>query len=461
MHHDIKSGRLVGSQSDFLPLAQTPVEPGGSSVGVSQTAELDPIYRRIRWRLMPLLLVAQVLAYLDRVNIGTAKLQMAVDLDLSATVYGLGAGIFFLGYFIFEVPSNVLLHRLGARTWIARIMITWGIASGATMFVHSVTGFYIQRLLLGVAEAGFFPGIVLYLTYWFPPHRRGRMTTLFMSATAVSGIIGGPLSGWILLSLNGYHALEGWRWMFLLEAVPSILVGVLVFFYLPSKPSEVDWLTGRERELVERDLAAFTPADDQRHRLRVLLNGSIALFAVIYFLLLAGLYGVSFWLPSLIKAAGISDTFTISWLSAIPFAVAAVSMNIVAHSADRTRKWGAHVGISAIIAGAGFLGSVFYAHQIVLATLALTVASAGILSALPLFWNLPTQRLAGTAAAAGIALINSVGNLAGFVSPFMIGWLTDRTHSATAGVSLLGVAAAFAGIVTLAYGRRRARCPLA
>ncbi len=457
MHHDIQSEPLPGSQHDLPSRARASAKQAEASGVVAQAPELDPIYRRIRWRLMPILLAAQVLAYLDRVNIGTAKLQMAVDLNFSATVYGLGAGIFFLGYFIFEVPSNMLLHRLGARAWIARIMITWGIVSGATMFVHSVTGFYIQRFLLGVAEAGFFPGVVLYLTYWFPPHRRGRMTTLFMSATAVSGIIGGPVSGWILVHLNGYQALDGWRWMFLLEAVPAIVVGVLVFFYLPSKPSDVRWLTFRERDLVERDLAAFAPADDQKHRFIDLLNGSVAIFAVIYFLLLAGLYGVSFWLPSLIKAAGISDTFTISWVSAIPYAVAAVLMNIVAYSADRTRKWGMHVGISAIVAGAGFLGSVAYAHQIVLATFMLTIASAGILSALPLFWNLPTQRITGTAAAAGIALINSVGNLAGFASPFLIGWLTDRTHSSMVGVSLLGVAAALAGIVTLAYGRRPAR----
>jgi MFS family permease len=456
MKHEIQSsvvqtGLAASRAASFT--AQAGKEPA-ADVGGTASA-LDAIYRRISWRLMPLLLVAQVLAYLDRVNIGTAKLQMAADLNFSATVYGLGAGIFFVGYFIFEVPSNMLLHRLGARTWIARIMISWGIVSGATVFVHSVNGFYLQRFFLGVAEAGFFPGIVLYLTYWFPAHRRGRMTTLFMSATAVSGIIGGPLSGWILVHLNGFHMMEGWRWMFLLEAFPSIIVGVFIFAWLPSTPRDVKWLTNVERERVTRDLAACAPAASEGHRLKDMFNGALLLFSAIYFLLLAGLYGVSFWLPSIIKAAGVSDTLTISWLSAIPYLGAVVGMNLVAFSADRSRRWGVHVGISALIAAAGFAGSVLFSHQVVAAMFALTVASAGILSALPLFWILPTQRLSNTLAAPGIALINSLGNLSGFVSPFAIGWLTDRTHTASAGVVLLALAAATAGMLTLAYGRRK------
>jgi MFS family permease len=436
---------------DAIDPSLTALEPAAHE---GSAGYLDALYRRVRWRLMPLLLIAQVLAYLDRVNIGTAKLQMAIDLHFSETVYGLGAGIFFIGYFIFEVPSNVLLHRLGARVWIARIMLTWGALSAATMFVHSAEAFYVQRFLLGVAEAGFFPGIVLYLTYWFPAHRRGRMTTLFMSATAVSGIVGGPLSGWILVHLNGAGALEGWRWMFLLEALPSIAVGVLVFFFLPDRPASAPWLKQRERDLIERDVASAAPATTEAHGLRSFFNGTIALFAAIYFLLLAGLYGVSFWLPSLIKATGVTDTSTISWLSAIPYAVAVVTMNIVARRADRTRRWAQHVAVSAIVAGLAFWCSVASAHDALLAIIALAVASAGILSALPLFWSLPTARLTGTTAAAGIALINSIGNLSGFVSPFLIGWLTDLTHRAAAGVALLGAAAIVAGVMTFAYDRR-------
>ncbi|WP_109483873.1 MFS transporter, partial [Paraburkholderia sp. C35] len=279
--------------------------------------QLDQIYSRVRLRLMPLLLIAQVLAYLDRVNIGTAKLQMAVDLHFSNAVYGLGAGIFFVGYFIAEVPSNMLLHRLGARAWIARIMVSWGILSAATMFIHSTQAFYVQRFLLGLAEAGFFPGVVLYLTYWFPAHRRGSMTTLFMSATAVSGIVGGPLSGWIMVAFNGLHGLEGWRWMFLLEAGPAIALGVVIFFRLPDRPRDVQWLGAEDKALLQRDIDTYVPSQGSTRgnaALRAVLNATTLFFSAVYFLLLAGLYGVSFWLPSLIRQTGVHDTLTISWL---------------------------------------------------------------------------------------------------------------------------------------------------
>ena len=438
------------------PAPASPVPPTSPALphAVPDDPALDALYRRIAWRLMPILLLAQVLAYLDRVNIGTAKLQMAADLSLSATAYGLGAGIFFLGYFFFEVPSNLLLHRLGARAWIARIMVSWGLLSAAMGWVQSTTGFYVLRFLLGVAEAGFFPGIVLYLTYWFPAHRRGRMTTLFMSATAVAGIVGGPLSGWILAAFDGQLGHAGWRWMFALEGLPSALVGVLVFFLLPSRPREVRWLSADALALLEADLAKAAPAQARLHRASDILNGTVMLFALIYFLLLAGLYGVSFWLPSVIRTAGIASTVTVGWLSAIPYAVAMVAMNVVARQADKRRNWGTLVGTCALVAGVGFCVSAFTVNQLAPAMAALTVASAGILSALPLFWNLPTARLHGVAAAAGIGFINAIGNLSGFVSPFAIGWLTDLTHTATAGVGLLGACAMLAGALTLAYARR-------
>lgn len=442
------------------PAPATSIPPASPALphAVPDDPALDAIYRRIAWRLMPILLLAQVLAYLDRVNIGTAKLQMAADLSLSATAYGLGAGIFFLGYFLFEVPSNLLLHRLGARAWIARIMVSWGLLSAAMGWVQSTTGFYVLRFLLGVAEAGFFPGIVLYLTYWFPAHRRGRMTTLFMSATAVAGIVGGPLSGWILAAFNGQLGHAGWRWMFVLEGLPSALVGVLVFLLLPSRPREVRWLSADALAHLEADLAKAAPAQARLHRASDILNGTVVLFALIYFLLLAGLYGVSFWLPSVIRAAGIASTVTVGWLSAIPYAAAMVAMNVVARQADKRRNWGTLVGVSALVAGVSFCASALMVDQLVPAMAALTVASAGILSALPLFWNLPTARLDGVAAAAGIGFINAIGNLSGFVSPFAIGWLTDLTHTATAGVALLGVSAMLAGALTLVYGRQ-ARTP--
>lgn len=436
-------------------------QPAPGAPTLPHTAQHDPaldaIYRRIGWRLMPILLLAQVLAYLDRVNIGTAKLQMAADLGLSATAYGLGAGIFFVGYFFCEVPSNLLLHRLGARTWIARIMVSWGLLSAAMGWVQSTTGFYVLRFLLGVAEAGFFPGIVLYLTYWFPAHRRGRMTTLFMSATAVAGIVGGPLSGWILAAFDGQLGHAGWRWMFVLEGLPSALVGVLVFLLLPSRPREVRWLGADALARLEADLAQAAPPQARVHRAADVLNGSVLLFALIYFLLLAGLYGVSFWLPSVIRAAGIASTVTVGWLSAVPYAVAMVAMNVVARQADQRRNWGTLVASSALVAGVAFCVSALAMDQLVPAMVALTIASAGILSALPLFWNLPTARLDGVAAAAGIGFINAIGNLSGFVSPFAIGWLTDLTRTATAGVGLLGASAMLAGVLTLVYGRQTRR----
>ena len=337
------------------PHAGALAQPAPAAPSMPGTTPADPalegIYRRIGWRLMPILLLAQVLAYLDRVNIGTAKLQMAADLSLSATAYGLGAGIFFLGYFIFEVPSNMLLHRLGARTWIARIMVSWGLLSAAMGWVQSTTGFYVLRFLLGVAEAGFFPGVVLYLTYWFPAHRRGRMTTLFMSATAVAGIVGGPLSGWILAAFDGHLGHAGWRWMFALEGLPSALVGVLAFFLLPSRPRDVRWLDTDALARLEADLAQAAPPQARVHRAADILNGTVLLFALIYFLLLAGLYGVSFWLPSVIRAAGIASTVTVGWLSAVPYAAAMVAMNLVARQADRRRNWGTLVGTSALVAG--------------------------------------------------------------------------------------------------------------
>lgn len=232
---------------------ETPDERKAISAG-SSPADLDVLYRRIGWKLMPLLLVAQVLAYLDRVNVGAAKLQMAGDLGLSDTVYGIGAGIFFVGYFLFEVPSNLMLHRVGARVWIARIMVTWGIVSAAAAWVHSPATFYLQRLILGVAEAGFFPGIVLYLTYWFPAHRRGRMTTLFMSATAVAGIVGNMLSGWIMTNLDGFAALSGWQWTFVIEGLPTVVVGLAVHYLLPSRPNDARWLSPEEADAVLRGL---------------------------------------------------------------------------------------------------------------------------------------------------------------------------------------------------------------
>ena len=271
----------------------------------------EATYRKVSWRLTPLLLLCYVVAYLDRVNVGFAKLQMVSDLNLSDTVYGLGAGIFFFGYFLFEVPSNIILHRVGARVWIARIMVTWGVISALMMFVTTPAMFYVMRFLLGVAEAGFFPGVILYLTYWYPAHRRGRMTTFFMTAVALSGVIGGPVSGYILKAFNGVNGWHGWQWLFLLEGIPSVLVGVLVFFALDDRIAKATWLTDDEKALLERNIDAEEATKEDPSLGTVMSSPRVWLMALIYFSFVMGLYGIGFWLPTIIKATGVTDALSL------------------------------------------------------------------------------------------------------------------------------------------------------
>ncbi|MCA8024721.1 MFS transporter [Burkholderia cepacia] len=419
----------------------------------SSPADLDALYRRIGWKLMPLLLVAQVLAYLDRVNVGAAKLQMAGDLGLSDTVYGIGAGIFFVGYFLFEVPSNLMLHRVGARVWIARIMVTWGIVSAAAAWVHSPATFYLQRLILGVAEAGFFPGIVLYLTYWFPAHRRGRMTTLFMSATAVAGIVGNVLSGWIMTNLDGFAALSGWQWTFVIEGLPTVVVGLAVHYLLPSRPNDARWLSPEEADAVLRGLDANAGRAEETQRASRLSASEMVLLTTIYFLLLVGLYGIGFWLPTLVKDTGLTKLSWIGVCSAIPYLIAVLAMNVGARSADRAGNWAAYVVGGAGVASVGFILSASFSGALPVVIAGLSLAAAGTLTALPLFWHLPTMRLTGTAAAAGIATINCFGNLAGFAGPIAFGWLKDRHHDAIGPTMLLALSALAAALLTTIYRR--------
>ncbi|KVH74323.1 hypothetical protein WJ42_18500 [Burkholderia cepacia] len=431
---------------------ETPDERKAISADASP-ADLDALYRRIGWKLMPLLLVAQVLAYLDRVNVGAAKLQMAGDLGLSDTVYGIGAGIFFVGYFLFEVPSNLMLHRVGARVWIARIMVTWGIVSAAAAWVHSPATFYLQRLILGVAEAGFFPGIVLYLTYWFPAHRRGRMTTLFMSATAVAGIVGNMLSGWIMTNLDGFAALSGWQWTFVIEGLPTVVVGLAVHYLLPSRPNDARWLSPEEADAVLRGLDVNAGRAEETQRASRLSASEMVLLTTIYFLLLVGLYGIGFWLPTLVKDTGLTKLSWIGVCSAIPYLIAVLAMNIGARSADRAGNWAAYVVGGAGVASVGFILSASFSGALPAVIAGLSLAAAGTLTALPLFWHLPTMRLTGTAAAAGIATINCFGNLAGFAGPIAFGWLKDRHHDAIEPTMLLALSALAAALLTVIYRR--------
>ncbi|WP_028222280.1 MFS transporter [Paraburkholderia oxyphila] len=420
-----------------------------AGAGAPPSAFEEATYRKVSWRLIPLLMLCYVVAYLDRVNVGFAKLQMSTALNLSDAVYGFGAGIFFIGYFLFEVPSNVILHRVGARVWIARIMVTWGLVSILTMFVTTPSMFYVMRFLLGLCEAGFFPGIILYLTYWYPAHRRGRMTTWFMTAIALSGVIGGPISGWILKSFDGANGWQGWQWLFLLEGLPSVIVGVLVFFVLDDRIGRAKWLSAEERALLERNIAAEDATKEDLPLARVLTSGRVLVMSFTYFSFVMGLYGVSFWLPTIIKATGVKDALVIGLLAAIPFAAAVVGMLLAAKSADRMRERRWHIAVPAAIGALGLVLSVTWAHDTTLAMTALTIATIGILTTLPLFWSLPTAWLAGTGAAAGIALINSIGNLAGFLSPYAVGWLKQVTAANDSGMYMLAAFMILGGLLAL------------
>ena len=411
-------------------------------------------YKKVSWRLLPFLLLCYVVSYLDRVNVGFAKLQMLQDLSFSETVYGLGAGIFFIGYFLFEVPSNFILHKLGARVWIARIMVSWGLISAGMMFVSSATSFYVMRFLLGVAEAGFFPGIILYLTYWYPADRRGRVTALFMTGIALSGVIGGPLSGWIMQNFSGVSGLKAWQWMFVIEGLPAVVLGIVTLFYLDDRIEHAKWLTREEKDLLARNIAADNTVKQQSPIGKVFADPRVWLMSLIYFSFVMGVYGVSFWLPTIIKAMGVKDALNIGLLTAIPFGSAVVAMILVSRSADRTgeRRW--HIAIPALLGATGLVLSAVLGQNTVLAMAALTLATMGIMTTLPLFWSLPTSFLAGAGAAVGIALINSLGNLAGFVSPFMVGWLKDMTQSTNAAMYLLAASMVLGAILTMTVPAR-------
>ncbi|MFM7523188.1 MAG: MFS transporter, partial [Betaproteobacteria bacterium] len=367
----------------------------------AQQATEEALYRKVALRLIPLLLACYVVAYLDRVNVGFAKLQMIDQLGFSDTIYGLGAGMFFIGYFLFEVPSNMILHKMGARVWIGRIMISWGLISAAMMFVTTPMMFYVMRFLLGIAEAGFFPGIILYLTYWYPADRRARITAMFMTGIAIAGVIGGPVSGIIMKYTNGIYGWQGWQWMFLLEGLPSVALGLVVIMVLDDRISEAKWLTEEERALLARNIAKDEAHKEEESFLRIISSGRVWLCAAIYFSYVMGVYGVSFFLPTIIKSMGHTDVVEIGLISSIPYSVSVVVMLLVARSADRTgeRRW--HVAIPGMLGAIGLALSVILAKDGALAIAALTLGSSGIMTTLPLFWSLPTAFLAGTGAAAG------------------------------------------------------------
>jgi D-galactonate transporter len=413
---------------------------------------------KVTKRLVPFLVVCYFVAYLDRVNVGFAALTMNADLGLSQTAYGFGAGIFFIAYFIFEVPSNLLLERFGARKWIARIMLSWGILSGLMAFIPNIaraTGlgnensFYLVRVLLGVAEAGFFPGIIFYLTLWFPAEYRARIVGYFMAAIPLSTVIGAPISG-LLFYLHGGLGLAGWQWLFIIESLPAIVLSGVVFFYLTDRPADAHWLAPDERAWLTERLAAERRQRETAHEFTVgqaMINPHVIAFSLVYFGAVATNYGLGFFLPQIVKGFGLS-TFMTTIVSAIPYAVGTIAMVWFGLRSDRVGERRFHTAIPLFIAAAGIAASTVLDDP-TLKMISFCIAGFGIFACLPVFWTLPTAFLSGAAAAAGIAVINSIGNLAGFAGPFAMGWIKDRTGSYTGGLLLLAGLGVIAGGIVL------------
>ncbi|MDH1789466.1 MFS transporter [Comamonas thiooxydans] len=418
-------------------------------------ASEDSVYRKITWRVMPIVLIAYVFAFLDRINIGYAQLQMKQDLAFSDAIYGLGAGLFFITYLLFEVPSNLLLEKIGARLTFLRIMVLWGLASSATAFVTEPWHFYVIRLLLGVFEAGFFPGIILYLTYWYPSHRRGRVTGLFLFGMPITGVLGGPLSGMIMSGMEGLGGMHGWQWMFIVEGLPTILLGFLLYRLLPNKPGDAPWLNASEKALVEKVLDVDHKGSSQPgHHSKLtaaLADPKTYVLAFIYFCCACAVYTVTFWLPTMVKSLGISSIGAVGWISAIPYAFGALGVLIISRSSDRykERRW--HVGGTLVVGAGALFATSFMGSSLIPVMVLLCVAAFFIFGGGSLFWSIPPTYLSRDAAAAGIAVISSLGILGGFVSPTVIGWIKSMTGSIQMGLGAL-IALVIAGGLTILIG---------
>jgi len=432
---------------------------GGATPAISELEART--VRKVTLRLIPFLIVCYFVAYLDRVNVGFAALQMNKDLGLSAAMYGFGAGVFFLAYFVFEVPSNLFLDRFGARRWIARIMFSWGILSGLMAFIPGIaryTGlgnehtFYAIRVLLGIAEAGFFPGIIFYLTLWFPAVYRARIIGYFMAAIPLSTVIGAPISG-LLLEMHGIGGMAGWQWMFIIEAAPAIVLSVVTFFYLTDRPKDATWLTDEERTWLAARIAS---EEAQRKKVahfsivQALVNPKVLALSLVYFGAVSTNYGVGFFLPQIVKGFGLTNAMT-GLVTAIPYVVGTLGMIWYGRRSDRKQERRGHIAVALIIAAGGIAISTLLPNP-ALKMLALSVSAFGVFSSLPVFWTLPTAFLSGASAAAGIAIINSIGNLAGFTGPYAMGWILDRTGSYTGGLLSIAACGVLALIIVLMLG---------
>lgn len=425
---------------------------------VAESAEAS-VYRKVSWRLLPFLGVLWVLAWLDRVNIGFAKLQMLDSLHFSEAVYGLGAGIFFLGYFLFEVPSNMLLQKTGSKKTIMRITICWGVICMLQTHVSTPTQFYILRFLLGAFEAGFYPGVILYLTYWYPSQRRARAFGTFMSASAIAGVLGGPLAGWIMTSMNGMNGMHGWQWLFVIEGIPSVLAGIFAFFYMTDKPEQARWLSDSEKRVVQDALERDNAAMGKRgHSVRELFtNGKVWLLIAIFFCLLCANSTLTFWIPTIIKDLGITTPMAVGWIAAVAYLCGAVGMIVNGAHSDRSNEVRWHFSGAALVGGIAMvmLAVLMSMNALppMIALLAMTASLIGTMSAIPVFWQLPNRYLAGSAAAVGVALINSVSNLAGFGAPYVMGLIKNATGKVSAGLYLVAIIEIMAAVLVILFIR--------
>ena len=415
-------------------------------------------YAKVTARLLPFLFISYVAAYLDRVNVGFAKLQMLNDLQFSETVYGLGAGVFFIGYFLFEVPSNIIMHKVGARVWIGRIMITWAILSASMVFVSSPTVFYVLRFFLGVAEAGFFPGIVLYLTYWFPPRRRASVMSIFFAGVMVAGVLGGLLSGWIMRDMAGILGMKGWQWMFVIEGAPALVLAVVGHFWLQDYPRDVPWLSTAEKARLAADLGeGSTTAAGGHASAAGLRNPRVYVFALVYFAMTAATLTLNFWMPLMIRDFGVSDVVQVSLYTVIPNAIGAVGLLFIARRADRRASHPRYFALCATGGAIALAALTTHPASLVAALALLSAATVLLFAALPIFWAIPTTYLSAEARASGIAVISSVGITSGIVSPWAIGRIKTATGSMDDALYILSGLIVLSVFVLLAAVRKRAQ----
>lgn len=421
------------------------------TTGDLSLVEQRAVITRVTRRLIAFAFICYVIAYIDRVNIGFAATALQRDLGLSATAYGFGGGLFFLGYCLFEIPSNLILDRVGARRWIARIMIAWGLVSMAMMFMTNAATFYAARVVLGIAEAGFFPGMVLYFTYWIPSSERARTGALFMMAAPIAIIVGAPISE-MLLSLDGRAGLAGWQWLFLVEGFPAVVLGVVGLRVLTDRPEQAHWLAPREREWLARKMAAEREARGAGHHASVFegfRSPRVWLLSTVYFLNTLVTYGIFLWLPKILRDLSGSAGWRLSVMTAIPFVAALIGMVLIGRHSDRTGERKRHVAACALTASCGLALAAFFTDNLLMLVLSFTLSQIGQRSVLSVFWSIPPMLLGGTAAAAGIALINAVGNLGGFVGPWVMGWLRDATGGYSGGLLVLAAALVIEAVLVM------------